>query len=316
VLARQNNLFSIACICLSLLSAGVLCLGLRVFIGYQGYALEHADWLGSAYRLFTQSGAINSINAKARLLQLCLLVLWCGYGGVTLWAFMRHTYVGLRSCLCLLLLCAVVLIAGFYAFAVWMSTNILLLNLSLLVGLLLWAWVGCANRGNMQPPGYRYRVLKPWVAVAFILVLMQAILSCVIVVTYNSACQFWPYCSGGLHAPASGSAKVFGSTMLLFLARDFSYHFAFIVCFCYLLTLAAFLIFMHTFAPLRRLGIFLLICASAQFYLGMHAAGTLGWFAAVVWQQASIFTALIVLVCLMQRVFSKNVLRRLDAGYR
>ena len=296
---------------LAVLSGCVLCLGSQIFIDYQNFAVEHSNWLDPSSSAFMQNGALNLINAKARLFQFVLLILWCAYAGMTVWAFIRRKHIGLKTCLLLLALFATVFVAGYYALYAWLSENILILNMALLLGLLVWVWVSCANRSNMLPPSYRFRILKPWVLVAFVLVFMQAILSGATAIIHNSECHFWPYCSSLLSAPPQGPIGNLGSNLLLLLGRDFSYQFGSIICFCYLTVLSAILIFSRSFAPLRHLGGALLICVGVQFYLSTRTLTASSMFASVLWQQAFIFSALAVLVCLFYRVFTKNLLRRL-----
>ena len=311
MISRHTNLFAGACWLVAILSGVILCLGAQIFIDYQHFAIQHSNWLDQANSIAAQNSALNLITAKARLFQFALLLLWCAYAGMTAWVFMLRKQVGLTTCLLLLSLFVVVFVTGYYSLYAWQSENILIFNIALLVGMLLWVWVACSNKASMLPPSYRFRILKPWVLVAFVLVLMQAVLSSIAAIIHNSDCKFWPYCSSLLNLPANWQSGSYASGLLLLLGRDFSYQFASIICFAYLLTLAVLLICLRHFEPLRRLGLALLICTCAQFYLSVHSIAAPHALADVVIQQAFIFSALATLMCLCYRIFSKNILRRL-----
>ena len=311
MISRHTNFFGVASWLTAILSGVLLCLGLQIFVDYQNVAAQYSNWFLSTNSIAAQNSALNSVNAEARLFQFGLLLLWCAYAGMAAWAFMLYRQVGLKICLLLSCLFSLVFVTGYYSLYAWLSTSIVVFNLTLLLAMLIWIWIACTNKACILPPSYRFRALKPWVIVGFIIVLLQAVVSSVPAILHISHCQFWPYCKSLLNVPANIQAGAPDSGLLLFLSRNFNNHFPVIVCFVYLFALSGSLIIFRHFAPLRRLGLLLLICVSAQCYFSVYGFIELPVLSAPVMQQALVFLTLATLTCLCYRVLSKKPQRRL-----
>ena len=166
MISRHTNLFGVASWLTAILSGVVLCAGVQIFVDYQDVAARYSSWLAATNSIAAQNSALNSVNAEARLFQFGLLMLWCAYAGMAAWAFMLYRQVGLKICLLLSCLFSLVFVTGYYSLYAWLSTSIVVFNVTLLLAMLIWIWIACTNKACILPPSYRFRALKPWV-VAF-----------------------------------------------------------------------------------------------------------------------------------------------------
>jgi hypothetical protein len=301
--AFRTNLFVRLCQAVAVLAAAIIILSLRAFISYHGFTAEHSTWLGASYNLFATKFSLGAINGDSRLLQICLLLCWCMCGGVTLWSFVLSAGSNLAPSICLLLASCACLISGYYVFISWHSISILFLDLSLITVLCVFSWAGCASNMQSRVPSYRFRVIRPWAVVGFVCVLLQLILSCIAALSHKSTCHFWPYCKA-VTIPGAGTMHHLLVKMLLFIARDLTYHFTYAISICYLVVLSVMIIVMRLFGPLRLLGVVLLVCTVIQFNIWLHAPGMMTWLQSILWQVGFLLFELAVLICLMQRVFS------------